>query len=142
MRSLFSIVMVSCVVGCVSLDMERLDEDPRSERSPDSVQVWSEKPDKAHRVIARIKSRSETVVDDIDHLRNKLVGEGAKPGSDAVILGETGKESTFLISATGQTAPARSSTFPRGLFPPAGPLSAPPPSSPWSASPPSHPLSS
>lgn len=96
----FSIAFLA--IGCVSVDVERLDDTPRPEGSPESVLVLSEEPDRPHTVIAVIESKTGAIYQGYDDLRQKLLVEAARLGGDAIILGAEGKESTMLITATGQ----------------------------------------
>ena len=82
--------------------MQRFDKVPRPQRSPDAVQVFSEKPDRPYTVIAVVESRTDAVFKGFDDLREKLIAEAARLGGDAVILGLEERESTMLITATSQ----------------------------------------
>lgn len=102
MRKASAIPIALLAIGCVSVDVERLDDTPRPQGSPESVLVFSDEPDRPHIVIAVIESKTGAVYQGFDDLRRKLVAEAAKLGGDAIILGTEGKESTMLITATGQ----------------------------------------
>lgn len=102
MRTASAISMAYLAIGCVSVDVARLDDIPRPQGSPESVLVLSEEPDRPHTVIAVIESKTGAVYQGFDDLRQKLIVEAAALGGDAIILGVEGKESTMLITATGQ----------------------------------------
>ena len=102
MRSVFAILIALLAIGCASVDVERLDDIPRPQRSADAVSVLMEEPDRPHTVIAVLESKTGSVFEGFDDLREKLVAEAAKLGGDAIILGDEGKEGTMLITATGQ----------------------------------------
>jgi hypothetical protein len=70
--------------------MQRLDQDVRPARAPDSIVVLEEAPEQPYTVIARI-----------DDLRAKIVDEAAQVGGEAVIVGPESKETVFLILPTG-----------------------------------------
>jgi len=87
-------------VGCVTAKVRQLDQAVRPARSPDSVTVLLEKPQRPYTVIATIESRGETVFDGFDDLRRKMVVEAAQLGGDALILGPESTKSTFIIIPT------------------------------------------
>jgi hypothetical protein len=63
------------VAGCVSADVERLDQVVRPTRSPDSVTVLLERPQQPYTVIATIEAKGESAFDGFDDLRQKMVVE-------------------------------------------------------------------
>ena len=102
MKLLSGIAIVLIASGCVSAKVQRMDEVPRPQRSPDEVQVLFQEPDRPYTVIAVVESKAESVFDGIDDLHQKLIAEAARLGGDAVIMGTEGREPTFLITAVGQ----------------------------------------
>jgi hypothetical protein len=102
MKAKFVIPLLLLVAGCVRADVQRLDQVPRPERSPDSIQVLLEKPDRPYTVIAVVESKSDVVFKNFDDLRSRMIEEAAKLGGDAVILGAGDRESSVLILPTGQ----------------------------------------
>ena len=102
MRSMLAASIVLLAAGCVRADVMRLDQAPRPERSPDAIQLLLEKPDRPYTVIAVVEAKAGAIFKDFDDLRSRMIEEAAKLGGDAVILGTEDRESTFLITATGQ----------------------------------------
>ena len=102
MRSMLAVSIVLLAAGCLRADVQRLDQAPRPERSPDAVQLLLEKPDQPYTVIAVVEAKADAIFKDFDDLRSRMIEEAARLGGDAVILGAEDSESTFLITATGQ----------------------------------------
>ena len=102
MKPMLAVSLMLLAAGCMSADVQRLDQAPRPERSPDAVQLLLEKPDQPYTVIAVVEAKADAIFRDFDDLRNRMIEEAAKLGGDAVILGTEDSESTFLITATGQ----------------------------------------
>ncbi|MFC1661657.1 hypothetical protein ACFL3S_09435 [Gemmatimonadota bacterium] len=102
MRLMPGISIVLLAAGCVSAEVQRLDQVPRPERSPDLIEVLFEKPDRPYTVIAVVESKTGTVFKGFDDLRRRLIAEAAKLGGDAVILGAEGSDATMLITAVSQ----------------------------------------
>lgn len=102
MKSMLAVSIVLLAAGCVRTQVERLDQVPRPERSPDAIQLLLEKPDRSYTVIAVVELRTDAIFKDFDDLRSRMIEEAAKLGGDAVILGTEDTESTFMLTATGQ----------------------------------------
>jgi hypothetical protein len=102
MKAMLAVSIMLLAAGCVRANVERLDQAPRPERSPDDIQLLVEKPDQPYTVIAVVEAKADAVFKDFDDLRSKMLEEAAKLGGDAVILGAEDSESTFMITATGQ----------------------------------------
>lgn len=102
MRSMLAVSIVLLAAGCLRADVQRLDQVPRPERSPDAIQLLLEKPDRSYTVIAVVELKTDAIFKDFDDLRSRMIEEAAKLGGDAVILGTEDTESTFMLTATGQ----------------------------------------
>lgn len=87
-------------MGCINTNVQRLDDATRPARSPDSVTVLFEKPQQPYTVIAVIESHAETVFDSFDDLRKEMIGEAAKLGGEALILGAEATDSEFIFTGT------------------------------------------
>ncbi|NIM48011.1 MAG: hypothetical protein GTN78_00420 [Gemmatimonadales bacterium] len=101
MRPALPISVCLLAVGCISTNVQRLDQAVRPARSPDSVAVLLEKPDQPYTVIAVVKSSSSAVFDSFDDLRKKMIAEAALLGGDALILGPESKKSTLIFNTVG-----------------------------------------
>ncbi|MDH4045948.1 MAG: hypothetical protein OEW06_15990 [Gemmatimonadota bacterium] len=88
-------------VGCINTNVQRLDPAPRPARSPDSVIVLFEKPDRPYTVLAVVTSSSVAVFDSFDDLRRKMIAEAALLGGDALILKPESTTSTFIHNTVG-----------------------------------------
>ena len=99
----------ACVVaaGCVTSHMQRLDPDVRPARTPDTIVVFEEAPERPYTVIARVESRSNTVFKGFDDLRATIVNQAAQLGGEAVIVGPESKETEFIILPTGMITSER-----------------------------------
>jgi hypothetical protein len=64
------------------------------------VAVLLEKPQQAYTVIAVIESHTETIFDSFDDLRKEMIGEAAKLGGEALILGPQSTDSEFIFTGT------------------------------------------
>jgi hypothetical protein len=84
--------------GCVQASVQRLDPAPRPARSPDSVLVLLEQPDRPYAVLAVVTTTSSTVFDSFDDLRRKLIAEAASLGGDALILGRESTTTTPIFN--------------------------------------------
>ena len=102
MRLLLGLSIAFFAFGCVSMNVQRLDEVSRPQRSPGEVQLLTVEPDRPFTVIATIESKAKDAFSGFDDLRQKLVAEAEKLGGEAIILGEEGTDPTMLITATGQ----------------------------------------
>jgi hypothetical protein len=87
-------------VGCINTSVQRVDHAARPARSPDSVTVLLEQPQRPYTVIAVIESRGETVFDGFDDLRVEMIAEAAKLGGDALILGPKSTDAEFILTGT------------------------------------------
>jgi hypothetical protein len=87
-------------VGCLNTTVQRMDQVVRPARSPDSVTVLLEKPQRPYTVIAVIESDTETVFDSFDDLRRAMVAEAAKLGGEALILGPEATDTDFILTGT------------------------------------------
>ena len=95
----FALVLLAS--GCVRAEVRQLDQVARPARSPDSLLVLQEKPQRAYTVIASIETRGEPVFDGFDDLRRRLIVEAAQIGGDAVILRPESTESNLIFLPTG-----------------------------------------
>jgi len=78
--------------------VRQLDQAPRPARSPDSVVVLAERPDRPCTVLAVLTSSSSAVFDNFGDLRQKMVIETALLGGDALILGPERRHSTLIFN--------------------------------------------
>lgn len=97
MKRAYLIPVCLIVAGCIRAEVQRLDQEMRPARSPDSVAVYLEQPDQPYYVIATIQTRGKSIFDSFGDLRNRVVEEAARVGGDALILGPKETESTMLI---------------------------------------------
>lgn len=88
------------IAGCVRTDVQRLDQVVRPIRSPDSVAVLLEPPERPHTVIATIKAKGETVFDTFGDMRRQMLAHAAQIGGDALVLGPESTKWTFVITPT------------------------------------------
>jgi len=88
-------------VGCVTSQVQRLDPNFRSARSPDSILVFDEEPEQSYGVIARIESQTGNVFENVDDLHTNIIKQAALLGGDAVIVGPETKETEFIILMNG-----------------------------------------
>lgn len=96
------LLVPACVLalGCINTNVQQLDFEVRPPRSPESVTVLLETPEKPYTVIAVIEANTETVFDSFEDLRNEMVAEAAKLGGDALILGTEATDSEFIFTGT------------------------------------------
>ena len=87
-------------VGCVSTNVQRLDDAVRPARAPDAVTVLMEAPEQPYTVIAIIESKSGSVFDSFDEMREAMVAEAAELGGDAVLLGPEDTDERFILTGT------------------------------------------
>ena len=100
MRQWFGVFVCIFVIGCISTSVERLDDEVRPARSPDSVTVLLEEPRQPYTVIAVIESNSETIFDSFDDIRKEMIAEAARLGGEALILGRESTDSEFIFTGT------------------------------------------
>jgi hypothetical protein len=100
MRPWLALTFCLFAVGCISTNVERLDFAVRPARSPDSVAILLETPERPYTVIAVIESNGKSVFDTFDDLRNEMIGEAAELGGDAVILEPESTISEFILTGT------------------------------------------
>ena len=100
MRTWLALSVCMLTVGCLSTSVHRMDEVVRPPRSPDSLTVLLEKPQRPYTVIAIIESNTETVFDSFDDLRRAMVAEAAKLGGEALILGPEATDTDFILTGT------------------------------------------
>lgn len=100
MKMWFGLAACLFTVGCVTLDVQPMDEVVRPARDSDLVTVLLEKPDQPYIVIAVIESKTETVFDNFEDLRDAMVTEAAKLGGEALILGAETTDSEFIMTGT------------------------------------------
>jgi len=74
------------VAGCISTNVQRLDQAPQPARAVDAVTVLSGAPDRPYTVLAVVTARGTTVFDSFDDLRRSVIAEAAALGGHAVIL--------------------------------------------------------
>ena len=98
MRQWLGLSLLFLVVGCINTSVQRLDPAVRPARSPDSVAVLLEKPQRPYTVIAVIEADSKTVFDSFEDLRKAMVSEAAKLGGEAVILMSESTDSEFIFT--------------------------------------------
>jgi hypothetical protein len=101
MRSLITIPLCLLAVGCISTNVQLLDQAVRPSQSPESVMVLSETPDQPYTVIAIVESSSSTVFDSFDDLRSRLISKAATLGGDALILAPESRKSTPIFNTVG-----------------------------------------
>jgi hypothetical protein len=100
MRQLLGVSICIFAVGCISTNVQRLDQAARPARSLDSVTVLLEKPQQPYTVIAVIESKAKTVFDSFDDLRKEMIAEAAQLGGEALILGPESTDSEFIFTGT------------------------------------------
>ena len=98
MRKWLGVFFCILVVGCINTTVQRLDPAVRPARSPDSVAVLLEKPQRPYTVIAVIEADAKTVFDSFEDLRKAVVAEAAKLGGEAVILVSESADSEFIFT--------------------------------------------
>jgi hypothetical protein len=100
MRRVLPATVCLLVIGCVSLKAQRLDEVVRPARPPDSVAVLAEEPDRPYTVIAVVEASFDGALKGFDDLRQEMIGEAARLGGDAVILGPEAKKTGVIFVPT------------------------------------------
>jgi len=100
MRQWLRVSICIFAVGCISTNVQRLDQAARPARSLDSVTVLLEKPQQPYTVIAVIESKAKTVFDSFDDLRKEMIAEAAQLGGEALILGPESTDSEFIFTGT------------------------------------------
>jgi len=100
MRSILGIAICLLAVGCVSTNVQRLDDEVRPARSPDSVALLLESPEAPYTVIAVIESKGKSIFDSFEDLRDEMIEEAARLGGDALVLGGEATDSNFLLTGT------------------------------------------
>ncbi len=100
MRRVLPVTVCLLVVGCVSLKSQRLDEVVRPARTPESVAVLAEEPDRPYKVIAVVEASFEGALKGFDDLRREMIGEAARLGGDAMILGPESKKIGVIFIPT------------------------------------------
>jgi lipopolysaccharide export system protein LptA len=98
MRQWLGVSFCILVAGCINTSVQRLDHAVRPARSPDSVTVLLEEPQRPYNVIAVIEANAKTVFDSFDDLRKAMVAEAAKLGGEAVILVSESTDSEFVFT--------------------------------------------
>jgi len=98
MRQWLGFSLCILVGGCINTSVQHLDDAVRQGRSPDSVTVLLEKPQRPYNVIAVVEANAKTVFDSFDDLREAMVAEAAKLGGDAVILVSESTDSEFVFT--------------------------------------------
>lgn len=86
--------------GCIHSEVQRLDSAVRPVRSPESVAILFETPNRAFTVIAVVDGAGKTVFDGADDLRAHLQAEAAKLGGDAVIVRSESTDTEFILTGT------------------------------------------
>jgi hypothetical protein len=100
MRRVLPATVCLLVIGCVSLKAQRLDEVVRPARPPDSVAVLAEEPDRPYTVIAVVEASFDGALKGFDDLRREMIGEAARLGGDALILGPEAKKTGVIFVPT------------------------------------------
>ena len=100
MRPWLRVSICIFAIGCVSTNVQRLDQTARRARSLDSVAVLIEKPQRPYTVIAAIESEAKSVFDSFDDLRKEMIAKAAKLGGEALILGPESTDSEFIFTGT------------------------------------------
>jgi len=100
MRPWLRVSICIFAIGCISTNVQRLDQAPRPARSLDSVAVLLEKPQQPYSVIAVIESEAKSVFDSFDDLRKEMIAQAAKLGGEALILGPESTDSEFIFTGT------------------------------------------
>lgn len=112
-RSLLPCVLL--LAGCSHPAVLRVD-DPAPARSPDSVEILLDAPDRPYRTVALIQSTRRNLFRDVEELKAQVREKAAEVGADAVILSlsqdpgteertgvTTGGEVVFVGSGGGDT---------------------------------------
>jgi hypothetical protein len=96
------VTALSCLfaAGCVSTNVQRLDDTVRPAREPATVEVLPEAPQRSYTVIAVIEAKSGAVFDSFDDLRDEMRAEAARLGGDAVILAPDETDESFILTGT------------------------------------------
>jgi hypothetical protein len=100
MRQWLRLSICILAVGCISTNVQRLDDATRPARSPDSLTVLLEEPQQPYTVIAVIESKAETVFDSFADLREEIIAEAARLGGEALIVGAETTNSEFIFTGT------------------------------------------
>jgi hypothetical protein len=98
MRAILSVFLCIFAAGCISTNVQRLDEAERPARSSDSVEVLYERPQQPYTVIAVLESEGRSAFDSFEDLQRDMVAEAAKLGGDALILGKKTTDSDFVLT--------------------------------------------
>ena len=99
MRTWLALSVAVLSAGCVSTTVQRVDLAARPPRPVESVAVLLEPPQRSYTVIAVLDSKSDAVFRGFDDLRRAMVAKAAELGGDAVVLGPTSTESSFVFTA-------------------------------------------
>ncbi|MEJ2207270.1 MAG: hypothetical protein P8170_24605 [Gemmatimonadota bacterium] len=96
------VAALACLLGagCVSINVQRIDDTVRPARDPGTVAVLSDAPDRPYTVIALIESKSGAVFDSFDDLRKEMRAEAARLGGEAVILFPEETDESFILTGT------------------------------------------
>lgn len=101
MRTWVGALACLLAAGCVSTNVQRLDDAVRPAREPETVAVLTEAPQRPYTVIAVIESKSGApLFDSFDDLRNEMRAEAANLGGDAVILAAEETDESFILTGT------------------------------------------
>ena len=97
-----SVAVLACLLatGCVSTQVRRLDDTVRPPRSPESVAVLTEAPQRPYRVIAVLETKGRSAFDGFEDLRRQMLDRAAALGGDALILGEKTSDDHFILTGT------------------------------------------
>ncbi len=98
MRPWLRVFLCLFAVGCITTNVHRMDHAVRPARSPDSVTVLLEKPQRPYTVIALLESNAETVFDSFDDLRREMIAEAAQLGGEALIVGPESTDTQFIFT--------------------------------------------
>ena len=87
MKLVPSLLLFSLLLsGCVSTDLVIFDSTSRTSTTASEVKVLLEKPERPHKVIARIQIGPDAFVDDYQGQTEELIKRAATLGANAVIV--------------------------------------------------------
>jgi hypothetical protein len=100
MRAALSFLVCLFAVGCMKVNVQRVDQVARPAQAADDVAVLLEEPAKPYTVIATVESSTEEVYRGFDDLRREMVAEAARLGGDALILSPEATKSHVIFVPT------------------------------------------
>jgi hypothetical protein len=80
------LLVISLLIGCSTTDIVIIDSTTRTPTAVNEVEVLLEKPERTHKIIARIQFGPDALVSNYQAQTNEVIKRAAELGADAVIV--------------------------------------------------------